>query len=292
MVHCGYEKETLGELPWRFSIFHVCCHTKAFAHRFYSGLDLFLEEMAMLNPRCNGLLDQLSDTDSRLLFQHLRLVSLQEGQQIYASGDVIEQVYFPVTALIAIAKEMKNGTSIDVALIGRASAAGLRGMISRCPHRVFVTSSGLAYQISLEQLMQIQDYQSSRRMPEAILGSSPWLTRMFVQATTAVCDSTALETGCAHFHSTRDRVARWLLTRYAHCQSLWIDATHQKIADSLGVRRESVTNVLLQFRGIQCARKHIEIHDFSAIESQACECYRDMHASQSSQLRLPFHSHH
>ena len=70
-----------------------------------------------------------------------------------------------------------------------------------------------------------------------------------------------------------ERVARWLLVRYAQGHTLCIEATHQKIADSLGVRRESVTNALLQLRGIEYIHNHIEIHDHLALESQACECH-------------------
>lgn len=204
----------------------------------------------MLNPRCNALLDGLTESEGVAVFQSMRLVSLADGQQLYAPGDLIDQVYFPVTALIAIAKEMKDGLSIDVAWVGKEGGVGFRGMVSRCLNRVYVASSGLAYQISLKQLHQIQDYHLSRRSPQQTLDSGAWLTRMYVQATSAIFDSMALQTACAHFHSNRDRVARWLLARQKHGQSPCIEATHQKIAYSLGIRRESVTHALLQLKGI------------------------------------------
>lgn len=242
----------------------------------------------MLNPRCNALLDQLTENESRLVFQNLRLVSLTEGQQLFAPGDLIDQVYFPVTALIAIAKTLMEGVSIDMAFVGKEGGIGFRGMISRCPNRVYVTCSGLAYQISLQQLQKIQDVQCSPGAANQGFGSRAWLTQMYMQATKHVFDSIATETACAHFHPTRDRVARWLLHHYARCQSLRIEATHQKIAGSLGVRRESVTHALLQLQGVRCMRNHIQIIDFTLLESQACECYRAQFDSLSDQLRLPF----
>ena len=245
----------------------------------------------MLNPRCNVLLDQLTDAESLRVFPSLRLVSLAEGQLLYAPGDLIDQVYFPVTALIAVAKIMQGGVTMDVAVVGKEGAIGFRGMVSRCPNRVYVTSAGLAYQISLQQLQLIQDYQLDPRQTGHLPEPGAWLTRMYVQATRMIFDSMAVEAGCAHFHSTRERVVRWLLIRYAQCHSLCIEATHQKIADSLGVRRESVTLALLQIQGIQYIRNHIEINDFAALESQACECHWARPASDGDQLSLPFQGH-
>lgn len=245
----------------------------------------------MLNPRSNRLLDQLTESEGLAVFQHLHLVSLTEGQSIYAPGDLIDQIYFPVTALIAIARVMKDGGSIDVAWVGKEGAIGFRGMVSRCPNRVFVSASGLAYQISLQQLQQIQDYQLHTQEPGQLAESGAWLTRMYVQSSSSVFDDIALETACAHFHSTRHRVARWLLNRYRHSQSLYIAATHQKIADSLGIRRESVTHALLQLKGIQYSRNHIEILDFARLEGQACECHRIQSDAHSHQLSLAFETH-
>ena len=156
---------------------------------------------------------------------------------------------------------------------------------------MFVTASGLAYQISLQQLQQIQDAQCSLRKPGQLPESGAWLARMYVLATQEVFDSMAMETACAHFHSTRERVAGWLLRRCARFQSLCIEATHQKIADSLGVRRESVTHALVQLQGIQYIRNRIEVCDLAALESQACECHRGPGDALGDQLSLPFQGH-
>ena len=245
----------------------------------------------MLNPRCNTLLDQLTDAQSQRVFQSLRLVSLTEGQQLYAPGELIDQVYFPVTALMAIAKVMKDGQVMDVATVGREGAIGFRGLVSRCPNAVFVTMAGLAYQISLRQLQRIQGEPFDQGQAAQMAESGTWLNRMYMQATRNVFDRMEVEVGCAHFHSTRERVARWLLVRYAQGHALCIEATHQKIADSLGVRRESVTHALLQLRGIQYIRNRIEIHDPAALESQACECHRALRGSAGESLDLSLHGH-
>lgn len=242
----------------------------------------------MLNPRCNELLDQLTLAEGSTYFPHLTLVSLTEGQHIYGPGDVIDQFYFPVTALLAIAKDMDDGLSIDVAVIGKEGAIGFRGLTRTSRYRVYVTSSGLAYQISLHLMLQLEKIYSNSRQQSDFNQTTSCLIRMHAMATQAILDSTVLETGCAHFHTTNERVARWLLSRYERNQQNAIKVTHQKIADSLGVRREAVTNALLKMRGLSCCRNQIEILNLDELETQACECYRAFSKIKGEQLRLPF----
>lgn len=245
----------------------------------------------MLNPRSNDLLDQMTHAESVSVFPHLTLVSLTEGHHIYGPGDVIEQFYFPVTALLAIAKDMDDGLSIDLAVIGKESAIGFRGLNRRVQNRVYVTSSGLAYKIGLQLLQELEKAYLSSQEASRLNEKSPWMTRMYVQATESILDSTVLETGCAHFHVASERIARWLLSRYERSESIYINATHQKIADSLGIRREAVTNALLKMRGIDCHRSQIEIKNFDELVEQSCECYRVSSEAKGNELSLPFTSY-
>ena len=245
----------------------------------------------MLNPRNNELLAQLTDAENRLISNQLRLVSLIEGQQIYGPGDLIDQVYFPVSSLIAIAKVMQEGATIDMALVGTDGAVGFRGMISKCLHRVYVSTSGLAYQIGLKELEQIQHCQFSARDPLQMQGMRPWLTMMYVRATQQIIESMTLETSCAHFHNINQRLARWLLTRYESSNEREILVTHQSIADSMGVQREGVTNALKKLQGLKLHRGKIEIKDVPQLEIECCDCYRTLSELRTDQLRLPLHPH-
>ena len=56
-----------------------------------------------MNPRLNELLDQLPEADYHRLLPHLRLTSLRTGSQLYAPGDQIDKLYFPVSAALAVA---------------------------------------------------------------------------------------------------------------------------------------------------------------------------------------------
>jgi DNA-binding MarR family transcriptional regulator len=59
-----------------------------------------------------------------------------------------------------------------------------------------------------------------------------------------------------------------------------LQITHQEIADTLGIRRESVTlaaGKLSQEGLIEISRGQLEVLDRPKLEARACECYRVMH---------------
>ena len=63
-------------------------------------------------------------------------------------------------------------------------------------------------------------------------------------------------------------------------QGQTLQITHQEIADTLGIRRESVTlaaGKLAQERLIEVTRGQLQVLDRPKLEARACECYRVMH---------------
>jgi len=231
-----------------------------------------------MNPKCNHLLDQIQDAEYQSICRSLRLVSLKEGDQLFYPGGLIEHAYFPVNVLISISNEVKDGLSIDIALVGEEGVLGLRGLFfNTSPYRVYACTSGLAYVVHLSELKHLCQ-------------SGLWLHRMYIQASQQILEQIATETSCAHFHSIQQRLARWLLTRSQRLDSNLIEATHQSIANSLGVRREAITNALLRLSGIDHFRGQIEIRDYFALEEAACDCYRPHTESTTFQKTLLFQS--
>ena len=98
----------------------------------------------------------------------------------------------------------------------------------------------------------------------------------------------SMEVACANFHSLDQRIAKWLLIRHDHDRSAPIRATHQSIADSLGVRRETITHALSKMRGLSFSRCAIEVEDRTLLEHTSCECYVAQREVHPFQLPLPF----
>jgi len=226
-----------------------------------------------MHERLNELLLQLPDCDFERLHPHLKLVSLVEGAHLYEPGDPIDQIIFPITALVAIAIVLENGSSIDTAIIGSDGLLGLRGIDEGTSvHRFHVASSGLAYQISRTQLLRESQH-------------GPAIYRMCTQAGIQMIRKMSSEVACANFHTIDQRLAKWILIRHDMDRSSSIHGSHQTIADSLGVRREAVTNAMTKLRGISHSRCQIFVENHSLLKQHSCECYatqRNIHPFQMS----------
>jgi DNA-binding GntR family transcriptional regulator len=102
-------------------------------------------------------------------------------------------------------------------------------------------------------------------------------------------------TKCALFHTVQQRLVLWLLLA-VRAHGMRIPCTHQAIADALGTRRASVTQVLanLAAKGIlEVKRGRIMVQDRQQLESVACDCFQLIKAAQKPDLEcdlVPEHS--
>jgi len=81
---------------------------------------------------------------------------------------------------------------------------------------------------------------------------------------------------CNGLHSIIQRCCRWLLTTQDRLGSRELNITHEFLAQMLGVRRASVTEVLrpLQHDGmIRTSRGKVVILDPKRLADTSCECY-------------------
>ena len=153
---------------------------------------------------------------------------------------------------------------------------GLRGLIDgNSLHSVRVAASGLAYTVGMAEFFQVWQ-------------GSATLQRMCMLAGTRILDKISTELACSRFHGVEARLAKWILLRHDHRGNDSIETTHQTIADSLGVRREAVTNGLRKLGGVQGWRGSLEVFDRRPLEAACCECYFTLRMREGSQMPLPF----
>ncbi|HEV2460598.1 MAG TPA: helix-turn-helix domain-containing protein [Ktedonobacterales bacterium] len=82
---------------------------------------------------------------------------------------------------------------------------------------------------------------------------------------------------CNRLHSVEQRAARWLLTTRDRVGGPTFPLTQEFLAQMLGVRRASVSEVASTLQGeglITYTRGIITILDPAGLERRACECYR------------------
>jgi CRP-like cAMP-binding protein len=214
----------------------------------------------------NRLLAAMGAADFSLLAPNLKDFSLTLGVVLQEPGQLFNQVYFPRIGMISLLAVMQDGTSVEIATVGREGAVGASaGLGSRiAPHRSVVQIAGTAARIAIAPFQAAIDKSSSLKTLVARHNDS---LLMMVQQSA----------GCNALHAAEARLCRWLLQARDRCDSDRLPLTQEFLAQMLGVRRTTLTLVAreLQSAGlIRYARGKIEILDRAGLEATACECYK------------------
>ncbi|MCA8224904.1 helix-turn-helix domain-containing protein [Burkholderia multivorans] len=213
----------------------------------------------------NNLLGELPMDERKRIEPHLSWVALPLGHVVYEPGDHLSHVYLPTTAIISMLYVMENGSSAEIAVVGRDGLLGVALFMGgeTMPNRAIVQSAGEAFRLSGQIVKE-----------EFARGGA--LQRVFLRYTQALITQMAQTAVCNRHHSIAQQFCRWLLLSLVRMDSRNVRMTQELIADMLGVRRASVTETAkrLQEEGIiRYSRGLIEVVDRSALERRVCECY-------------------
>jgi CRP-like cAMP-binding protein len=216
----------------------------------------------------NRLLAELPAADFDVLAPHLRTIPLQRDAVLVRSGDQVEHIYFPLSGTIAFIMDMPNGQTVATAVIGNDGAVGVLSALgpSRSPMTAVVRVAGTALQVS-------------PRWFQAALGRSGAVRHAVQIYTRALLAQFQHVAACNALHSVEARLARWLLHIHDRVDGDVLPLTQEALAELLGVRRPTVTQVVCKLRASRAIRSNrrglIEI-DRPRLEAAACECYAIM----------------
>ena len=183
----------------------------------------------------------------------------------------MSHAYFPLTGSMALSINTHKGTSCEAAAIGNEGVLGLSiyfGLASS-PTTVVQQIEGRSYRLGASAFL------------DAIRRSA--LLERLVHRYAAYTIRAAQQTvACNTLHSLRQRACRWLLTVQDRAGAAQFELPHAVLADMLGVRRQSVTEVAAELRRsglIEYRRGVITIANRRKLESAACcECYGQLTA--------------
>ncbi len=213
----------------------------------------------------NRLLEKLPPREHDRFMAHVEHVELQAGDVLCESEQPHQHVYFPVTGVISLVKELKGHQSIETEQIGNEGMLGVTVLlgVNLAPERSLVQTSGTALRMRPEELLELLE-----ECPVAARNFKHYLYVMILQLTQTAT--------CFRFHDVAARLARALLTVHDRAHSDHFHLTHQVLADMLGVQRGGVTIAAghLQRRSIiHYTRGNISILDRKALEAESCDCY-------------------
>lgn len=217
------------------------------------------------NPNQNHLLAALAEAEFRLLLPHMELIPLALGDVLYESGEELNHLYFPTTAVISLHYLLVNGKSSEIANVGNEGVLGVSLLMGgkTTPGRAIVSMDGYGYRIPGSIL--VEEFHRNGQLQEILL--------RYVQALITQMSQMAV---CNRHHSVEEQVCRWLLLMTDRVHSNELAMTQELIANMLGVRREGVTEAAgkLQDYGYICYRRgHITVLNRKGLEERVCECY-------------------
>jgi CRP-like cAMP-binding protein len=220
------------------------------------------------HPLDNKLLASLPRDEFEALKPHLTAVSLVQGDVIYEAGVEVDYVYFPHCGMFSMLAVMRDGKAIETSTVGREGVIG--------------AMAGLGLYKSLVRVTVQLPLQASKvaaaPFRRAVIASDA-LRDVCVRYNEVMLTQARITAACNALHQVEERLCRWLLQSADRAASDTIALTQELLAEMLGVRRTSVTDVArkLQDKGvITYSRGVITILDREALKRLSCECYESL----------------
>ena len=214
----------------------------------------------------NDLFHAIPLKDWERLLPFIEPIDLPLGKVLYEPGSKMSHVIFPSTAIVSLLYELENGSSAEIAIVGREGMVGISLFMGgeSTSSRAVVQSAGNGFRINAS--LVLEEFNRSGPVMHLLLRYTQALITQMSQ--TAVCN---------RHHTLDQQFCRWLLLSLDRLPSNELVMTQELIANMLGVRREGVTEAALKVQKaglIKYVRGHITILDRIALEERTCECYR------------------
>lgn len=222
--------------------------------------------MSSINqPHDNHLFAVLPEAEWARIGPHVVQVDMPLGQVVYESGDRLDHVYLPSTAIVSLLYVMEDGASGEIAIVGNEGVVGIALFMGgdTTPSRAVVQSGGKAYRLE------------ARILKEEFHRAGP-MQRLLLRYTQALITQMAQTAVCNRHHSIDQQLCRWLLLSIDRLPSNELKMTQELIANMLGVRRPGVTEAAMKLQDagmIRYSYGHIEVLDRPGLEKRVCECY-------------------
>jgi len=221
-----------------------------------------------VSVRCalrNKLLAALPEIEWSRVQRHLSIVAAPAGKTLCEPNSRLEYAYFPTTSIISLLHVSADGASTEIAMIGNEGLVGVTLFMDggTTANRVVVQSKGQIFRLKGEVLQD--EFSRGGVMQQLLLRYTQALLTQISQ--TAVCNRR---------HSIDQQLCRWILLSLDRLDSEELTMTHELLANTLGVRREGITEAARKLHNaglITYRRGRITVTDRIGVEAYCCECY-------------------
>ena len=216
----------------------------------------------------NKLLAALPRDQFSLIAPHLTTVSFTQNTVLLEASEEVDHVYFPHDGMLSLLAVMRDGKAIETATVGREGVVG--GMAGLGLYRSLV-------RIVVQLPMTASRIAASQFRKAAV--ASEALRNLCINYNEVLLTQARITAACNALHPVEARFCRWLLQSADRAAGDTVALTQELLAEMLGVRRTSVTEVAgkMQSEGvITYSRGVIRIVDRAALERLSCECYQTL----------------
>ena len=215
----------------------------------------------------NRLLQELYHADRGVfakLVKELEPHALQSGVLLGHPRAMTDFSYFIESGVVSLVATTRGGSSVEVALVGREGVAGIADALGNqpLPYGLVVQLPGLAY-----------------RVPKAVIREHIFtcsaLHELLMDYSQRVMHQLAQSALCNRFHTSVQRLARWLLLTAEKADTNRFDLTHEFVAQMVGAPRPVVSESLSALRDkgiIDYRRGVLTIKHAGKLAKVACEC--------------------
>lgn len=213
----------------------------------------------------NQVLAALPEPECQRLVPYLELVQLDLGEVLHEAYEPIQYVYFPINSVVSLISTLKDGTMVELGMIGREGVVGVSVLLeSDKPFCQAIVQTG-------DGAMRLEVKRLRRELER---GGN--LHSLMLRYTHSLMAQLAQTSVCHRLHDLRERFACWLLMIQDRMKRDDLFLTHDFISQMLGVRRPVVTDTALALQRaglISYSRGHVKILDRKGLEKIACEHY-------------------
>jgi len=233
-----------------------------------TGRDIAVHSSNPGLPLDNKLLASLPRDHFDRLLPHLSTVSLPQGDVLTEAGDEVDQVYFPHNGMLSLLAVLRDGKAIETATVGREGVVG--------------AMAGLGLYKSLVRVVVQMPLACTRIAAphfRTVAATSEPIRNLCIRYNEVLLSQARVTAACNALHSIEARFCRWLLQSADRAAGDTVALTQEFLAEMLGVRRTSVTEVASKVQGsgaITYSRGVIKILDRNALMRMSCECYETL----------------
>jgi CRP-like cAMP-binding protein len=221
-----------------------------------------------LAPNRNLLLAKLPQAEIEAFSARAERISCDTRDVLFANGDPITAIYFPVSAMISLLTVLSDGTTIEAMTIGYEGMAGLPLFhgVKTAQSKGVCQIEGDVYRIPADEFLDLVE-------------QAPGLTKILHKYSQFMQDSMAQSAACNGVHLLEQRCARWLLLSSDAVSDGHFSLTQEFFAQMLAVRRSGITTTMgsLERKNLIATRYGtITIVDRDGLEKLSCECYKTL----------------